>query len=150
MGLLGEYRWRNLAEAFGLDRSGAAGKVHRAVAACPGESCDCHNMGPFLDGWVEGCGKPSECQEEGEAADKCGGAVGEGESRAEGEAEDGGGGECYRDCFFDFLDHFLVPDFVRRGSCISSFAGPRRACCGSLEIESIKIQKGRKNYFYFF
>ena len=45
---------------------------------------------------------------------------------------------------------FLVPDFVRRGSCISSFAGPKRACCGSLESESIKIQKGCKNYFYFF
>jgi hypothetical protein len=111
VGLLGKYRWRNLAEAFGFDGSGAAGEVHRAVAACPGESCDCHNMGPFLDGGVEGCGEPSECQEEGEAADKCGGAVGEGESRAEGEAEDGGGGECYRDCFFDFLDHFFGAGF---------------------------------------
>ena len=95
VGLLGEYRWRNLAEAFGLDRSGAAGEVHRAVAACPGESCDCHNMGPFLDGGVEGCGEPSECQEEGEAADKCGGAVGEGERRAKREAGGGCCGECH-------------------------------------------------------
>ena len=108
VGTFGEYRRGDLAEALGLNGAGAAGKVYCAVAAGAAESCDCHNMGPFLDGGVDACGEPGECQEEGKAADKCGGAAGgEGESDAEGEADDGCSGECYCNGFFDFLDHFF-------------------------------------------
>jgi hypothetical protein len=83
-----------------------------------------------LDGGVEGCGEPGECQEKGKAADECGGAAGgEGESDAKSEAEDGGGGECDRNGFFDFLDHlflcqipsdagFLVPVADRLGRAV--------------------------------
>ena len=148
---LGEYRWRNLAEAFGFDGSGAAGEVYRAVAAGAGESCDCHNMGPFLDGGVEGCGKPSECQEEGEAADKCGGAAGgEGESDAEGEAEDGGGGECYRNGFFDFLDHLFlcqIPSDAVFWCRLPTDSGGPLVACGN---EPKEVQNGVQDLFLFF
>jgi len=79
------YNLCNLAEAVGLNGSGAAGEVHRAVAACPGKSCDCHNMGPFLDRGVKCGGDEAEGEEGGEAANECGGSAGEGEGRAEGE-----------------------------------------------------------------
>lgn len=49
--------------------------------------------------------------------------------------------------FFVFI--FSFPD-VPGHFLFSSFAGPRRACCGSLGIEPIKIQIDCKNYFYFF
>jgi len=49
--------------------------------------------------------------------------------------------------FFVFI--FSFPD-VPGHFLFSSFAGPTRACGGSLGNESIKIQKGCKNYFYFF
>lgn len=81
----GKYGWCNLAEAVGLNGSGAAGEVHRAVAACPRKSCDCHNMGPFLDRGVKCGGDEAEGEEGGEAANECGGSAGEGEGRAEGE-----------------------------------------------------------------
>ncbi len=94
VGLLGEYRWRNLAEAFGFDGSGAAGEVHRAVAACPGESCDCHNMGPFLNGAVEDCGGEAEQQKPSQAEHERFGAVNKGERRAKRKA----GGGCCSEC----------------------------------------------------
>jgi hypothetical protein len=49
--------------------------------------------------------------------------------------------------FFVFI--FSFPD-VPGHFLFSSFAGPWRACCGSLGNEHIKIQIEGKNYFYFF
>ena len=46
VGTFGKYRRGDLAEALGLDGSGAAGEINCAVAAGAGESCDCHNMRP--------------------------------------------------------------------------------------------------------
>ena len=132
VGTLGEYRRGDLAEALGLDGTGAAGEINCAVAAGAAESCDCHNMGPFLDGGVDACGEPGECQEEGKAADECGGAVGEGESHAEGEAKDGCSGECYCNGFFDFLDHLFrcqIPsDAVFLCRLPTDSGGPLVAC----------------------
>jgi hypothetical protein len=48
---------------------------------------------------------------------------------------------------FSFI--FSFPD-VPGHFLFSGFAGPRRAVVGSLGNESIKTQKGCKNYFYFF
>ena len=104
----GKYRGGNLAEAVRFDGSGAAGEINCAVAACPGESCNCHNMGSFLDSGVELGGGDGQANKCGGAEDECGGAAGgEGEGDAEGEAAARSGGECYRKDGFYF--HFFVP-----------------------------------------
>ena len=80
----GKYGGCNLAEAVGLNGSGAAGEIHSAVAACPRESCDGQILA-YLDGGIEGGGDEAEGEECGEADNECGGAAGEGEGRADGE-----------------------------------------------------------------
>ena len=104
----GKYRGGNLAEAVWFDGSGAAGEINCAVAAGAGESCDCHNMGPFLDSGVNGGGGDCQGDECGGSGEECGGAAGgEGDGRADGEAAARSGGECCREDGFYF--HFFVP-----------------------------------------
>ena len=90
-------------------------------------------------------GNKAEGVKSGKAEDKCSGAVGEDERRAEREAGGGCCGECHSKEVFNF--HFSFPDSPGR-FLFSRFAGPRRAVVGSLKNECIKIQKWRKNYFY--
>ena len=104
-----------------------------------------------LDGGVEGGGKSGKCHEQGKTADECGGAAGgEGESDAESEAKDGGGGECYRDCFFDFLDHFFlcqIPSEAVFCCRLPTDSGGPLVACGN---EPTEVQNGVQELFLFF
>ena len=107
-------------------------------------------VGLFLDVGVPLSGEPGEYQEECKPAEESAGVVcNQGESDAEGEAEDGGGNECYCDGFFDFLDHLfrcqMPSDAVFLCRLPTDSGGPLLACGN----EPTEVQNGLQELFLF-